>query len=378
VSERPLCAPASLRHSRLRRQLITRSPATDPAQVVAALGAVQAQDYLGSLWAIGLRCPGATAADVERAIADRAIVRTWPMRGTLHLVPAADVRWLLWLLAPRILAAAAGRHRQLGLDEATFARSREAFVTALHDGGRLTRDAMYQVLERAGVSTAGQRGYHILWRLGQEGLICFGPRAGRQHTFVLLDEWASGARDMERDEALATLAVRYFTGHGPATLGDFAWWSGLAAADARAALAMASAGLTHDDIDGTEHWTVGDGPPCAAKWPAGEWGDGPSRVELLPAFDEYLVGYRDRAALLDPRHAGRVVPGGGGMLVPTIVSDGRVIGTWKRELKKDTVVVIGRPFGELTRDEGLGFSAAAERYGGFLGRAAKPRLDAPA
>lgn len=182
----------------------------------------------------------AVEADIEQALADRTIIRTWPMRGTLHFVAATDVRWMLELLTPRIVANNAQRLlRQFGLDEAVFARSKDLFVRALQGGKRLARNAMYEVLEAGGVSTAGQRGLHILGRLAQAGVICFGAREGKQQTFALLDEWAPTARRMARDEALAEIARRYFTSHGPATLQDFAWWSGLTVANAQAALELA-------------------------------------------------------------------------------------------------------------------------------------------
>ncbi len=196
---------ATIARLRLERQQIRRHPAATPAQVVAALCAMQAQDYAGTLWSIGLRLQGAIVADVEQAIAERTIVRTWPMRGTLHFVAAADVRWLLKLLAPRVIAGSARRHHQLELEEAIFARSRTLFADALQGGQQLARSALLQILEAAGISTAGQRGYHILWRLAQEGLICCGPMAGKEQTFVLLEEWLPPAPERDREAALARI-----------------------------------------------------------------------------------------------------------------------------------------------------------------------------
>jgi len=164
---------------------VTRPAFTDPADLVRWMGAVQAQDYMGSLWGVGLRLHGASEADVEASIAAGAIVRTWPMRGTLHYVPAEDARWMLRLLAPRVVAGAAGRYRQLGLDAAAFARSRTVLTRALRGGRRLTRGAAYETLARGGVSTEGERGIHILGRLAQEAVLCVGPRDGRQQTFAL-------------------------------------------------------------------------------------------------------------------------------------------------------------------------------------------------
>src|SRR5215831_14045710 len=198
------------------------------------------------------RIAGAT---FEQALANRTIIRTWPMRGTLHFVAAADVQWMLELLTPRIVANNAQRLlRQFGLDEAAFARSKDLVARAPQGDTRLTRNATYEVLETEGVSTAGQRGLHILWRLAQDGVICFGAREGKQQTFALLDEWAPKAKRMSRDESLAELAGRYFTSRGPATLQDFAWWSGLTTADASAGLEMAKRSLAQETVKGQTYW----------------------------------------------------------------------------------------------------------------------------
>jgi hypothetical protein len=361
--------PRDIAHHRLDNQQIVLAADRHPGELVARLGSLQAQDYLGALWAIGLRLPVATEADIEKAIADRKIVRTWPMRGTLHFVAAADVRWMLELLTPRIVAGAARRRQQLELDDTVFARCEKLFIKALQGGRPLMRDEMYEVLSRAGIAMNGQRGYHILWRLAQEGLICFGPRAGKQPTFVLLDEWVSVAKNLPRDRALAELARRYFTSHGPATIQDFVWWSGLTAADAKAGLELASPHLAHETIDGKVYW-------MAKARPASRQAE--ASVHLLPGFDQYLLGYRDRGAVLDAQHALKIVPGSNGMFMPTIVSEGRVVGIWKRTLKKNRVVITGSPFTKLSKAEALGFATAAERYGRFLGLPVEPSLEKPA
>ena len=359
---------AQLAHLRLHAQGIAATAWTTPGEVVAGLGAVQAQDYLGALWAIGLRMRRATEPAVEAAIVERTIVRTWPMRGTLHFVAAADVRWMLELLAPRVVANTARRYQQLELDDRTFARSRELFTEALGGGKQLSRPAMYQVLEAAGIPTAGQRGIHILSRLAHEGLLCFGAREGKQPTFVLLDEWVSGTPRLDHDEALAELARRYFTGHGPATVPDLMWWSGLPATDARAALAMAKAGLDHVEVDGQTYWMgleVSSG------------GGSPATLHLLAPFDEYLLGYRDRSAVLDPLHATKVNPGNNGMFSPTIMVGGRIVGTWKRVIKRNAVVITSHPFDTLAEDELDAFAAAAEEYAAFLGMAGSVSIPLP-
>jgi hypothetical protein len=341
---------------RLANQHISQPTLNDPADVVAMLGAVQAQDYNAALWAIGLRMTGATEKEVERAVAERKIVRTWPMRRTIHFVAAADVRWMLELLTPRVLAASARNAALVGLDEATFKRCRKLLARALEGGKQLRRDAMYRVLERDGIETTNYRGLHILCRLSQEGLLCFAARDGKQPTFALLDEWVPDARTMPRDEALAELARRYFTSHGPATVQDFVWWSGLTVADARAAIEMAKAHLAREEFDGQTYWLAPTAPSVKAARPA---------AHLLPPYDEYTVAYKDRSAVLDAQHTRQFNPGNG-VLSAIIVMDGQVAGTWKRALKKETVAITPTPFNEFNQAESRAIAKAAARYGKFL------------
>ncbi len=254
-----------------------------PADVVRWLGAVQAQDYGQAMWAVGLRTSEPRLLDVERAVAERAVVITWPMRGTIHFVPAEDARWVLRLAAPRVLAGAGLRLRQLEIDEQNMAAARRAFTSALCGGNRLTRAEMMAVLERAGVDPVGQRGYHLLRHLAQEELLCIGPGEGKQQTFVLLDEWVPDARELSREDALAELVWRYFASHGPATARDFARWTGLTLADTRRGIEANSARLTAEDHGGVEYWYAPESAVVELE---------PDSVHLLPGFDEYLLGTR--------------------------------------------------------------------------------------
>jgi hypothetical protein len=353
--------PSDITRYRLASQQIALGQASDPGSVVARLGAMQAQDYAGAVWGVGLRLKGATEADIERAVAERRIVRTWPMRGTLHFVAAEDVRWMLELGTPRIVAGSLSRQRQLELDDTIFARARDLFIGALQGGKQLTRDDMYQVLEEAGITTDGQRGYHILWRTAQDGCICFGSHTGKQPTFVLLDEWVPEAKRRDREESLAELVTRYFTSHGPATVQDFCWWSGLSVTDAKTGLEAVKSHLAHETVEGKTYWMSPDLPslpPLTEELPS---------VHILPGFDEYMLGYRDRSAALDPIHAKKIVPGSNGVFMPTIVVNGRVVGIWKRAVKKKAVTITPEPFAPLKEDESRAFQTTAQRYGEFLG-----------
>jgi hypothetical protein len=336
---------ASVTRQRLANQHITRPRFTSAAALVEWMGAVQAQDYLGSLWAVGLRLRDAVQADVEQAIADRSIVRTWPMRGTLHYAPAADVRWMLRLLTPRPIARAAGRHRELGLDDDALRRSTRILTRALEGGHALTRVEVYETLERGGVSPEGQRGTHIVGRLAQNGLLCHGARRGKQPTFVLLEEWLPPAKEKSREEALALLASRYFASHGPATRQDFAWWSGLSVKDAQAAIDGAGKTLVTADREGRSR-------------------TGATAV-LLPVWDEYLVAYKDRdAAVVHPAARERRLGTVGSAIVAI---DGRARGIWRRTLGRSRVRITVAFWTPATRAEQHAVETAAARYGRFVG-----------
>lgn len=343
---------------RLQRQRIASGKFVSPAEAVSWLGAMQAQDYAAALWAIGLRTRNATLAQVEQAIAERRIVRTWPMRGTLHFLAAEDVRWMSALMAPRVIANNKSRlQREFDLDDAALARCRKVLVKALRDGQRLTRSETYAKLEEAGISTARQRGIHITGRLAQEGLLCLGPRADKQPTFVLLDEWIPDSRTLEREQALAKLARRYFHSHGPATPQDFAWWSGLTVKDVQLAIELAAADLAQEIIGGRLYLHSGEEP-------------GPTDVSgdphLLPSFDEYLVAYKDRSEAVEARFSQQVI-GINGLFNAGIVIGGRIVGTWKRNIDKTGVTVELSPFRPLLKKELKSLDNAARRYGDFIG-----------
>jgi Winged helix DNA-binding domain len=352
---------AELVEHRLAAQRISSTTFTRPAEVVAWLGAVQAQDYLGALWAVGLRLAEAREGDVERALADRTIVRSWPMRGTLHFVAAADARWILELLAPRMIGRAAKRLRDLEIEAATLARARRILGKRLA-GGPVTRAEVYAALDAGGVSTEGQRGIHMLWCLAHECFLCFGPREGKQQTFALFDEWLPAARSMPREEAFAELATRYFTGHGPASLADFAWWSGLNRGEAQRAVALAGSRLEETSFGGRTHWLRTQPLPAKAR----------AAGYLLPAFDEFVVAYADRTAVLAPAFASRL-NGGGGLLNPIAVVDGRVVATWKRTLARGAVTIAPAPFAPLPAAKTRAIEHAFRRYAAFLGLDASPR-----
>jgi hypothetical protein len=344
-----------LRRLRLHNQGLINPRLGEPGEVVRYLGAVQAQDYPAALWALGLRLPGSTAADIERAVAEKQMVRTWPMRGTIHFVPPEDVRWMLRMLTPRVVTGMAARHRELGLDRATFERSRAIFEREMAGGRIVKRPDMYRLLEEGGVQGAGQRFPHILGLLAQEGVLISGPHEGKQPTFVLLEDWVPPGREPSREEALAIHARRYFTSHGPATLHDFVWWTGLRVAEAREGLEMVKGELVEARVGDTSYWLAPFDALPELPVP---------NVRLLPVYDEYLVAYRDRSAALDPAH---MEAAGKGIFTPVIMLDGKIAGTWRRTDKGRTIEIATQLFRDFSPAEKDALAQAAVEYGRFRG-----------
>jgi hypothetical protein len=338
-------------HQRLLNQQLAQPTLTQPADLVAWLGAVQSQDYAGAKWALGLRLRGATDDAIEQAFSAGAILRTHVMRPTWHFVAPADIRWLLALTAPRINALNAYYYRKLELDQALFTRSNAALINALQGGKQLTRDPLRVVLQRAGIAIDELLRFSLLiMRAELDGVICSGARRGKQFTYTLLDERAPPAEPLERDAALAELARRYYTSHGPATLKDFVWWSGLATADARSGLETVKGDFIHEVRDGQTYWFSPATPPANAPTPT---------AYLLPSYDEYTVGYSDRSAIFDTSNTQH------NALSNSIVLNGRIVGSWKRTLKQG-VVVETHSFAPLTEAESRAIALAAQQYAAFL------------
>ncbi|MGW5558561.1 winged helix DNA-binding domain-containing protein [Micromonospora sp. NPDC003944] len=353
---------------RMTSLLLRPHPGTRPdtvADVVEWFGAMQAQDLASGLWSLGARLPGHGVADVQAALERREALRTWPMRGTVHLVPPADARWMLELTGVRSLAGAATRRAQLGLTETDADRAVDVLGAALAGGGRLTRAQCLATLRAAGLGTDGQRGYHLLWFASVRGVTCVAPNIGTEQTFALLDEWAPRPRRLERDEALALLAHRYVRSHGPVTDREFAGWSGLTLTDARRGLAAAGDALSTVRIDGTPMYV--DASLADALLGDAVLDD----VLALPGFDEYLLGYRDRTLMLDPAHQAAVVPGNNGIFQATLVRAGRVVGVWKRKIGRTAVTVTIQPLTALDAPARARVEQALGRYADFLGLPAR-------
>lgn len=351
---------------RLNAQAISPHKSSSPAAVVSTLLAVQAQDLGAAKWALGARLSAPTIAQIDEAINARDIVRSWPMRGTLHFVPAEELGWMLSLTTARLLKQASTRHAQLGLDASTIAHARDLASAALENGRSLSRDEFQALLEHHGIATSGGRGYHIIWRLAQTGTLCWGPTDGTTQRLVLLDEWVLHPRPLEHDEALGEFFLRYISGHGPATLADFAWWSKLTIAESKIGLAVARNRLDQRIVGETVYWQT---PEQASSIPdaAAQRRFAQSTV-LLPAFDEYFLGYSDRHIAAAPEHHERIIPGKNGVFQPIVVAGGRVVGLWKRTIVSGKRIDFSVDcFSPLNATQHTAVHTNATRYAEFLG-----------
>lgn len=359
ASDVPMAAtPIELLTTRLRNQNLIDPKRCRPAQVVSWLCAMQAQDYPAAKWAIGLRSPGCQDADVEQAFNDGLILRTHVLRPTWHFVAPEDIRWLLALSAPRVHAANAYYYRQAGLDAKVFAKSCAMIHRQLEGGRTLTRAELAVYLTRARIPAEGLKLAYLMMHAELEGVICSGPRKGKQFTYALLDERAPKARNRDRAEALAELATRYFASHGPATVRDFAWWSGLTFTEAQKAVDSVRPNLESTTIGGLVHWSAeGAGGPSSRSVAA----------FLLPNYDEYLIAYKDRAPVVDAARAANVVARSNGGFANHLLIDGRLAGSWSRSCTVSNVTIEVAPYKKLTAAQLRAVGNVADVYGEYLG-----------
>ncbi len=343
---------------RLVSQLISKPRFDTVKDIVGWMGAMQAQDYDMVKWAVGLRLPNGDTQMIERAISDGDIIRTHLLRPTWHLVSADDIHWMLELTAQRIRAGMKSRHRVLGLTESHLERSNETIAKAL-EGKQLTRGELISELEKAGIPTAGDNRASHMFRVAElTGIMCSGATDGNKETYALLSERVPKATSLSREAALAALARRYFNSHCPANLNDFIWWSGLSVSEAKQALDLVKSDFVPVAIDSQNYWF-----PNSYEVPeAGEHG-----VYLLPAFDEYLISYKDRSASLPFKDFNKAVFING-IFRPIVVVNGQVKGIWKRTIKKDRVVVETELFCKTGKTTLARIKAAAAKYGRFLGK----------
>jgi hypothetical protein len=345
----PLNVPAL----RLNNQRITRPLRGRVDELVAWLGGVQAQEYPFAKWGLALRMAARPSGGaLEEAFAAGRILRTHVLRPTWHFVPASDIRWMLALTGPRILRTLASYMRRQGPDNPTLVRASAVIERALSGAGYLTRRELSVLLSRSGIHlTPLQLGF-VVMNAELHGLVCSGPRRERQLTYALLADRAPIQRQLSGDEALAELVRRYFQSHGPATIRDFAWWSGLTMSDARRGLEMTA--MRSAEQDGCKYWFANTARAAAPS----------RRAHLLPIYDEYLVAYRDRVAV---PHGPSTIRAGSRTVAfrHALVIDGQVAGTW--HVSENTPVSIEvTPLRTLDRSERRAVEAAVEGCRGFL------------
>lgn len=353
---------------RLRCQHLWSAPFKEPVDVVRWLTAVQAQDYYGALWTLGQRLENPIEAELEAAFNSGAILRTHVLRPTWHFVAPEDIRWLLQLTGPRVHLRCGTGYRQLDLDEATRQRGYEPLIQALTGGNHLTRAELGHALTQAGFKDmeSGRRLTYIVMSAEQDGILCSGPRRGKQFTYALLEEWVPPAPEKTRDEALAELTRRYFLSHGPATEYDFANWSGLTVTDGRSGLNLVQGELAHAEIDNQTYWFAPDIPPAT---------DQPPRAFVLSVFDEFFIGYKDRSAIATDDVSTELGNLGNG-LTYILLLDGQIIGSARRTLPKDVITIEINSFLSLKHKDKQAIIKAAERFGAFLERQAVVGLTA--
>ncbi|HVF23510.1 MAG TPA: winged helix DNA-binding domain-containing protein [Pyrinomonadaceae bacterium] len=343
-----------LLEQRLHNQRLSSTEFEQPADVVRWMGAVQAQEFHAGKWALALRMREATSANIQEAYDRGQILRTHVMRPTWHFVTPEDIRWLLELTAARVNLRCGPNYRKYEVDDALFKKARRVLVKVLQGGRHVTRAELKAALNRAGIDASDTvRMAHVMLRAELDGLVCSGAMDGKQFTYALLDERVPASQTLSRDEALAELTKRYFSSHGPATMQDFVWWSGLTTTDARRGIELAGDQLTTLKLPEAVHWigsltpnrdTNHDQRPAIV------------RANLLPAFDEYNVAYKKRE-----------LP----TLGPTVVVNGRTIGTWTATADHASVLIRVTSSQELNESQKRLLKKAAESYGSYIGSPAR-------
>lgn len=337
------------------------------ASTASRMLAVQGQDWRSARWALGVRTPGASVGDVHEAFNDGLIVRSWPMRGTIHIVAAEDIGWMQRATNRRVLAGAAKRREFLGITDATLETLVDTSLEALRGGISLDRDELSEVWTEAGIEWQNNWRYHLIWWMCQNGLTVQGPVSERgEPRLVLASDWIASPRELNGHEALQELAARYASARGAVSAQDLAWWAGLTMTEAKTGLKLAT-----ESGQLVECSTTRDEKP-AALWVDPRLLDEPSHPDkeswlLLPAFDEHLLGYQNRTPQLAPEHFDRIVPGRNGMFLATIVHNGRVVGTWKKGTRKGEGL-IGTPMPDVSLADGSNhLQRGAELWGAFHG-----------
>jgi hypothetical protein len=346
-----------IRH-RLHNQFLSQRPCTRPDQIVERFGAVQSQDYAGAKWALAQRVKEVrTDAALDRAFNEGKILRTHVMRPTWHFVSSKDIRWLLMLTGPRVHAGNASMYRKLGLDKNILRKSYKVLEKALRGNKQLTRSELGVSLARAGIPADGLRLTYFMMSAELDGVICSGARRGKQFTYALLEERAPQVKPVKREQALAELVRRYFSTRGPATLRDFTWWSGLTLAEAKHGIEMIKSELVSEVLEEQAYWFLDSVSPARERTPA---------AHLLPNYDEYFIGFRDRSAIARVALQAGVRADNPALISHVIIMDGQIVGGWRRTLTKNAVILERKLLIDLTPGQERALAREADRYSEFL------------
>jgi hypothetical protein len=345
-----------LSNLRLQNQHLAEPAFSNPADMVKYLGAVQSQDYTGAKWALGMRLINGTDDLIEQAFANGDIIRTHVMRPTWHFVHPDDIRWMLNLTASRIQALAKGRHKQLEIDQAVLTKSENIISKALKGGNQIARDKLSALFKHNGINTDEQRFVHIMMHLELEQIICSGGREGKQFTYALFDDRVPQSKKLNHNEAVVKLMERYFTSHGPATLADFVWWSGLTITDARAGIDTLKDKFESYVFENNTYWFTASSSSVK-----------PAAAYLLPNYDEYIVSYKDRSFAINAKDISKADPRGT-IFNHTIILSGKIEGIWKKAVKKNVLEIELTPFKRLSNASLKEVEKAAKKYAEFLGK----------
>lgn len=341
---------------RLINQEISRSDHSTAKDLVGWMGAMQAQDLNMSKWAVGIRLPGSNQESVESALNKGEIIRTHVLRPTWHLVSPEDIYWMLELTAPGIKRLMKTMDRQLELTDSVYNKSNIILEKALREGVQLSRDELAGYLVREGISVESNRLSHLLMRAELEKIICNGSIKGNRQTYALLSDRVPVIRLLNREESLAELARRYFTSHGPATVKDFEWWSGLSGTDSKLALELIKSDFLSLLWEDKTYWFRQTVLPTSVNL---------NSTFLLPSFDEYIISYRDRTASIPAGFQQKVLTMNG-IFHPVIIHGGQVTGTWKRSVIKDKVIITPEFFSAPTKQLYKMVVKASVPYGKFI------------
>jgi hypothetical protein len=351
---------------RLISQQIAATKSETVKDLLGWMGAMQAQDYPMAKWAVGIRLPKSKDKTIEDALDKGEIIRTHVLRPTWHFVSAEDVYWMIELTSPHIKSSLKSSDRKLGLTETMYSKSNRIIEKALAPDRHVTREELIRNLTRAKIPTNNNRAWRFFLRAELDGIICsgatrptksFGRGRGKKQTYALLEKRVPRKKTFGREESLSQLARKYFTSHAPATVHDFAWWSGLSMTDARDALEMIQSDFVSEKINSGTYWL-----PNSFSFNKSHG----SSVYLLPAYDEFIIGYRDRSAALNPVYQKKSVSENG-LFRPVIVINGQVSGLWKKTVSKNSIVVETHFFRPHSKKEKQSINNAVAAFGDFIG-----------